>query len=144
MITDEAKAMIERAIAEHNTAIIAPYLTKIKELDAETVASMREIALARERADKAEAEVATLRSMLSGATEQIFDKYTLDIQAYEDRALAAEAELAALRKRLVVDDEAVERASDAFWSGYNDFGDDEPAMRAALEAALGTDEDNGG
>jgi len=177
--------LTERDLAlQANKALLANASATIGHLHAENTASMREIALARERADKAEAEVATLRSMLSGAAEQIFDKYVLDIQAYEDRALAAEAEVvalreantklrtrfdevqelrdqeitedrqwqalldevAALRKRLVVDDEMVERAVNTFFRSLGKNGaaamNDDEAMRAALDAALGRDEDN--
>jgi len=54
-----------------------------------------------------------------------------------------EAEVAALRKRLVVDDEMVKRALDAFYPRGGPFRTDTPfaySMRAALKAVLGRGE----
>ena len=152
-----ADVLSTRPANELAREILAPHLAKIKELEAEAAASMREIALAREQADKAEAELSILAeeidetarelhtvveakfgdSCLNDALRVVNRRFYAQIQVADGqlaRIETLEAEVAALRKRLVVDDAMVKRADSVFWSVGGNWID---CMRAALEAALG-------
>ena len=87
-----ADVLSTRSANELARELLALHLAKIKELEAENAASMREIALARERADKAEGEVAALRKQLvidEAMLERAWTAYGTEVFGDMRAALAA-------------------------------------------------------